>query len=165
VIKIEKPGGDPSRQIGPFLEDSPNPERSFFFFHNNTNKLGITLNLEHENGKEIFFKLLRKTDVVVETSPDYIRQNGLNYDALHIENIRLIHVSVTGFGQNGPRSQYRSCDLVASAFGGRCMSPVLPQPFLSDPSETNPITPLLFLPLSAFSLPSEKELGPEKGSI
>ena len=119
VIKIEKPGGDPSRQIGPFLEDSPNPERSFFFFHNNTNKLGITLNLEHENGKEIFFKLLRKTDVVVETSPDYIRQNGLNYDALHIENIRLIHVSVTGFGQNGPRSQYRSCDLVASAFGGQ----------------------------------------------
>jgi len=119
VIKIEKPGGDPSREIGPFLEDSPNPERSFFFFHNNTNKLGITLNLEHENGKEIFFKLLRKTDVVVETSPDYIRQNGLNYDALHIENIRLIHVSVTGFGQNGPRSQYRSCDLVASAFGGQ----------------------------------------------
>jgi crotonobetainyl-CoA:carnitine CoA-transferase CaiB-like acyl-CoA transferase len=119
VIKIEKPGGDPSREIGPFLEDSPNPERSFFFFHNNTNKLGITLNLEHENGKEIFFKLLRKTDVVVETSPDYIRQNGLSCDALHIENIRLIHVSVTGFGQNGPRSQYRSCDLVASAFGGQ----------------------------------------------
>jgi crotonobetainyl-CoA:carnitine CoA-transferase CaiB-like acyl-CoA transferase len=119
VIKIEKPGGDPSREMGPFLEDSPNPERSFFFFHNNTNKLGITLNLEHESGKEIFFKLLRKTDVVVETSPDYIRQNGLNYDALHIENIRLIHVSVTGFGQNGPRSQYRSCDLVASAFGGQ----------------------------------------------
>jgi crotonobetainyl-CoA:carnitine CoA-transferase CaiB-like acyl-CoA transferase len=119
VIKIEKPGGDPSREIGPFLEDSPNSERSFFFFHNNTNKLGITLNLEHENGKEIFFKLLRKTDVVVETSPDYIRQNGLNYDALHIENIRLIHVSVTGFGQSGPRSQYRSCDLVASAFGGQ----------------------------------------------
>ena len=119
VIKIEKPGGDPSREIGPFLEDSPNPERSFFFFHNNTNKLGITLNLEHENGKEIFFKLLRKTDVVVETSPDYIRQNGLSYDVLHIESIKLIHVSVTGFGQNGPRSQYRSCDLVASAFGGQ----------------------------------------------
>ena len=119
VIKIEKPGGDPSREIGPFLEDSPNPERSFFFFHNNTNKLGITLNLEHENGKEIFFKLLRKTDVVVETSPDYIRQNGLSYDVLHIESIKLIHVSVTGFGQSGPRSQYRSCDLVASAFGGQ----------------------------------------------
>ena len=119
VIKIEKPGGDPSREMGPFLEDSPNPERSFFFFHNNTNKLGITLNLEHENGKEIFFKLLRKTDVVVETSPDYIRQNGLSYDVLHIESIKLIHVSVTGFGQSGPRSQYRSCDLVASAFGGQ----------------------------------------------
>jgi len=119
VIKVERPGGDPSRGIGPFLEDSPSPEKGIFFFHNNTNKLGITLNLEHESGKEIFFKLLRKTDVVVETSPDYIRQNGLSYDVLHIESIKLIHVSVTGFGQSGPRSQYRSCDLVASAFGGQ----------------------------------------------
>src|SRR5512136_2150839 len=73
VIKIERPGGDLSRKVGPFLEDSPNPEKSFFFFHINTNKLGITLNLEHESGKEIFFKLLQKTDVVVETSPDYLR--------------------------------------------------------------------------------------------
>jgi crotonobetainyl-CoA:carnitine CoA-transferase CaiB-like acyl-CoA transferase len=119
VIKVERPGGDPSRKIGPFLEDSPNPEKGLFFFHNNTNKLGITLNLEHDNGKEIFFKLLRKTDVVVETSPDYLRQNGLGFDVLHIENIGLIHVSVTGFGGNGPRSHYKSCDLVASAFGGQ----------------------------------------------
>jgi crotonobetainyl-CoA:carnitine CoA-transferase CaiB-like acyl-CoA transferase len=119
VIKIERPGGDPSREIGPFLGDFPNPEKSFFFFHNNTNKLGITLNLEHEDGKEIFFKLLPRTDVVVETSPDYLRQNGLGFDVLQIENTRLIHVSLTGFGQNGPRSQYKSCDLVASAFGGQ----------------------------------------------
>jgi benzylsuccinate CoA-transferase BbsE subunit len=119
VIKVERPGGDPSRKIGPFLEDSPNPGKGLFFFHNNTNKLGITLNLEHDSGKEIFFKLLRKTDVVVETSPDYLRQNGLGFDVLHIENIGLIHVSVTGFGGNGPRSHYKSCDLVASAFGGQ----------------------------------------------
>ncbi len=61
VIKIERPGGDPSRKMGPFLEDLPNPERSLSFFHNNTNKLGITLNLEHEDGKKIFLKLLIKT--------------------------------------------------------------------------------------------------------
>jgi benzylsuccinate CoA-transferase BbsE subunit len=119
VIKIERPGGDPSRTIGPFLEGSPNPEESLFFFHNNTNKLGITLNLEHEDGKEIFFKLLRKTDVIIESSPDYLEQNGLGLDALQLENIRLIHVSVTGFGKNGPRSRYKSCDLIASAFGGQ----------------------------------------------
>jgi crotonobetainyl-CoA:carnitine CoA-transferase CaiB-like acyl-CoA transferase len=119
VIKIERPGGDPSREIGPFLEDFPNFESGFFFYHNNTNKLSITLNLEHENGKEIFLKLLRKADIVVETSPDYFRQKGLGFDVLQLENIRLIHVSVTGFGENGPRSQYKSCDLVASASGGQ----------------------------------------------
>jgi crotonobetainyl-CoA:carnitine CoA-transferase CaiB-like acyl-CoA transferase len=119
VIKIEKPGGDVSRETGPFLENSPDPGKSISFFHNNTKKLGITLNLEHERGKEIFFKLLRKTDVVVETSPDYLRRIGLGFTALHFENKRFIYVSITGFGENGPRSQYKSCDLVASAFGGQ----------------------------------------------
>jgi len=119
VIKIERPGGDPSREIGPFLEDSKSPEKSFFFFHNNSNKLGITLNLEHEDGKEIFLKLLQKADILVETfPPDYLRQ-GLGFEFLSRVNTGLIHVSVTGFGRNGPRSQHKSCDLVASAFGGQ----------------------------------------------
>ena len=134
VIKIERPGGDPSREIGPFIEDSPNPEKSFFFFHNNTNKLGITLNLEHEDGKEIFFKLLQKTDVVVESfPPDYLRQKGLGFDVLSRVNLKLIHVSVTGFGESGPRSQYKSCDLVASAFGG--------QMYVTGPPSTPPLKP------------------------
>jgi len=120
VIKIERPGGDPSRKMGPFVEDSPNPEKSVSFFTNNTNKLGITLNLEHEDGKEIFFKLLEKTDIVLETfPPDYLIQKGLGFDVLSCVNLKLIQVSVTGFGEGGPRSQYKSCDLVASAFGGQ----------------------------------------------
>jgi crotonobetainyl-CoA:carnitine CoA-transferase CaiB-like acyl-CoA transferase len=119
VIKVERPGGDPSRKIGPFIQDSTNARKSLYFFHNNTNKLGITLNLEHENGKEIFLKLLQKTDIVVETFPDYLKQKGLGFDVLQFENIRLIQVSVTGFGESGHRSQYKSCDLVASAFGGQ----------------------------------------------
>jgi crotonobetainyl-CoA:carnitine CoA-transferase CaiB-like acyl-CoA transferase len=72
-----------------------------FFFHNNTNKLGITLNLEHEDGKEIFLKLLQKADILVETfPPDYLRQ-GLGFEFLGPVNKGLIHVSVTGFGKNG----------------------------------------------------------------
>ena len=119
VIKIERPGGDPSREIGPFLEYLPNPERSLFFYHNNTNKLGITLNLEHEDGKEIFLKLLQKRDILVEAfPPDYLRQIGLGFDILSRINPKLILVSVTGFGESGPRSKYKSCDLVDSAFGG-----------------------------------------------
>src|SRR5512136_1335820 len=100
VIKIERPGGDPSRKIGPFIDDSPHPERSLRFFHNNTNKLGITLNLVHEDGKKIFLKLLQKTDIIVETFPGLLRQNGLAFDALRSENIGLIHVSVSAFGED-----------------------------------------------------------------
>ncbi len=119
VIKIERPGGDPSRRIGPFVNDSPGPENSFSFFCSNSNKLGITLNLDHEDGRKIFAKLLQKADVLVETFPYYLRQKGLGFDVLHIENERLIQVSISGFGEGGPRSQFKSCELVASAFGGQ----------------------------------------------
>ena len=134
VIKIERPGGDSSRKIGPFLRGVPNPERSLFFYHNNTNKLGITLNLEHEDGKEIFLKLLKKTDIVIETfRPNYLRQIGLGFDVLSRINLKLILVSVTGFGENGPRSHYKSCDLVASACGG--------QMYVSGSPSTPPLKP------------------------
>ena len=120
VIKIEKPGGDPSRQMGPFFKKSPSPEASLFFWHSNTNKRGITLDIEKNEGKEIFFRLLKKADVVVESfAPGYLEKLGLGFDALREVNPRLILASVTGFGQNGPRSQYKSCNLVASAFGGQ----------------------------------------------
>ncbi len=120
VIKLEKPGGDPSRKIGPFLGNSPHPERSLFFLHNNTNKFGITLNFENGVGREIFLRLIKRTDVVVEAfPPGYLHELGLGYEVLSKANSKLILVSVTGFGQTGPRSQYRTCDIVASAFGGQ----------------------------------------------
>ena len=120
VVKIEKPGGDRSRELGPFPEELPNPDRGIFFYYNNTNKLGITLNLEYEDGKETFLKLLQKADIVIETfPPGYLEQKGLGFDVLSLGNPNLILVSVTGFGAKGPRSQHNSCDLVASAFGGQ----------------------------------------------
>jgi crotonobetainyl-CoA:carnitine CoA-transferase CaiB-like acyl-CoA transferase len=120
VIKIEKPGGDPSRKIGPLGRNPLHAERSLSFSYNNMNKMGITLNLEHEEGKGIFFRLLEKTDIIVETfHPGYLKEIGLGYDVLDEKNPKLILCSVTGFGGNGPRSQYKSCDLVASAFGGQ----------------------------------------------
>jgi crotonobetainyl-CoA:carnitine CoA-transferase CaiB-like acyl-CoA transferase len=119
VIKIEKPGGDSSRRIGPFWGNSLHPEKSLFFYYNNTNKMGITLNLERKEGKSIFLRLVKKTDIIIETfRPGRLKSIGLGFDVLSRENAKLILVSVTGFGQNGPRSQYKSCDLVASAFGG-----------------------------------------------
>lgn len=134
VIKIEKPGGDTARTIGPFLKDSPHPERSLFFSYNNTNKLGITLNLEDSAGREVFCRLLKRTDIVVETfPPGYLRGLGLDFEGLIEINPRLILVSVTGFGQNGPRRNDKSCDLVASAMGG--------QMYVSGSPSTPPLKP------------------------
>jgi crotonobetainyl-CoA:carnitine CoA-transferase CaiB-like acyl-CoA transferase len=120
VTKVEKPAGDPSRRIGPFQRGLPNPEASLFFSHHNANKQGITLDYEHPEGKEIFFRLVKRSDVVVESfPPGYLKKSGLDFEVLRRINSRLILVSVTGFGQSGPRSHHQSCDLVASGYGGQ----------------------------------------------
>jgi crotonobetainyl-CoA:carnitine CoA-transferase CaiB-like acyl-CoA transferase len=134
VIKVEKPSGDASRDIGPFFKNSPHRERSLFFWYHNTNKLGMTLNLENNSGREIFRKLIEKFDIVVETfTPGYLKELGLGFEVLRDINPRLILASVTGFGQDGPRKHYQSCDLVASAMGG--------QMYVSGSPSTSPIKP------------------------
>ena len=67
VIKIEKPGGDATRNIGPFYKDIPHPEKSIFWWAYNTSKRGITLNIETADGKEIFRRLVKNADAVVES--------------------------------------------------------------------------------------------------
>ncbi len=130
VIKIERPGGDASRWIGPFWQNTPHPERSLPFWHNNSNKLGITLNLEKKDGQRILRQLASKTDVVIETFPPrYLKKLELDYESLSQINSRLISASVTGFGQSGPHKQYKSCDIIASATGGQmcvCGAPDTP---------------------------------------
>src|SRR3954447_26761220 len=77
VIKIERPGGDPARRLGPFYGDRPDPEKSLYWFGFNNNKRGITLNLEAARGREIFSRLLGKSDVVIETFvPGYLESLG-----------------------------------------------------------------------------------------
>jgi len=130
VIKVERPGGDSSRWVGPFWENTPHPEKSLSFWYNNTSKLGITLNLDSAEGREIFRALSLKTDVIVETfPPGYLEGLGLGYEALSEVNPGLILASVTGFGRNGPFREYKSCDIVASAMGGQmhvCGAPDTP---------------------------------------
>jgi crotonobetainyl-CoA:carnitine CoA-transferase CaiB-like acyl-CoA transferase len=130
VIKVERPGGDVSRWAGPFWNNMPHPEKSLSFWYNNTSKLGVTLNLETEEGGEIFRRLSNRADVIVETSPPgYLDGLGLGYEALRETNPGLILASVTGFGQSGPHREYKSCDIVASAMGGQmyvCGAPDTP---------------------------------------
>lgn len=119
VIKIEKPGGDPTRFIGPFFHDDPHPERSLYWFNLNTNKRSITLNLETVDGRNIFRKLVKTADIMVETfPPGYLEQLGLGYPALREVNPALILTSITPFGLSGPYKDYKACDIVGVAMGG-----------------------------------------------
>ena len=120
VIKIERPGGDASRDAGPFIGNEPHSEKSLSFFYNNTGKLGITLNIEHIKGREIFYELLKKNDVIVENfAPGYFNKLKINCENFKNINPKLIITSVTGFGQTGHRRYYKTCDLVASAYCGQ----------------------------------------------
>lgn len=120
VIKIEKPGGDACRNIGPFYNDETDPEKSLFWFAFNTNKKSITLNIETPKGQEIFKRLVQTADIVVESFPvDFLDKIGLGYAALEKINPCIILVSVTPFGTTGPYKDYKAPDIVAMAIGGR----------------------------------------------
>ena len=119
VIKVEPPGGDPARKIGPFYHDEIDPEKSLHFFHFNTNKRGVTLDLETETGRGVFKVLVKTADIMVETfAPGYLSSIGLGYEALKEINPGLILVSITWFGQTGPYRDFKGSDLIVQAMTG-----------------------------------------------
>ena len=120
VIKIEPTGGEPSRIVGPFLDDIRHRERSLSFWHYNTSKRGITLNLETEDGRDLFRRLADTADVILETfAVGYLPSLGLGYQNLVESNSRLIMCSLTSFGQTGPWRDFLSGDLLHMAAGGQ----------------------------------------------
>ena len=162
VIKVESPWGDLSRRIGPFWQNSPHPERSLFFWYNNTNKSGITLDLEQSADRQVFLRKIENCDVVVETfMPGYLDGLGLGFKSLTELNPGLVMVSVTGFGQSGPRRGFKSCDLVASALGGQMYisgSPSLP-PIKAYGEQSYSAASLYMLPLElSWALGEEQRL-------
>jgi len=119
VIKIEKPGeGDPAREMGPFPDHEPHPEKSGMFLNLNTNKKGITLNLKSEAGKKIFKALVRDVDLVIENfSPRVMPNLGLDYETLEQINPNIVMVSISNFGQSGPYRDYKASDLIMEGMG------------------------------------------------
>jgi crotonobetainyl-CoA:carnitine CoA-transferase CaiB-like acyl-CoA transferase len=123
VVKIEPPGGEPCRHIGPFLDDIPHPERSLSFWFYNTSKRGITLNLETADGRTLFRRLAADADIVLETfRPGYLASLGLGYESLRPGNPGLIVCALTPFGQTGPWRDFLSSDLLHLAAGGEMAS-------------------------------------------
>ena len=124
VIKVERPGkGDPTRAMGPFFKDDPNPEKSGLFLHLNTNKKGITLNLKSTTGKKILKQLVADADILVESfSPRVMPILALDYQTLEKVNPRLVMVSISSFGQTGPYRDFKASEIVEYAMGGEMYS-------------------------------------------
>ncbi len=119
VLKVEKPGGDPARALGPFYHDHPDREKSLYWFAYNGNKRGITLNIETADGRELFKRLVPTTDFVIESfAPGTLDQMGLGYEELKKINPGIIMISISPFGKSGPYSRFKSPDIVAMATGG-----------------------------------------------
>ncbi|MCX7822311.1 MAG: CoA transferase [Syntrophobacterales bacterium] len=129
VIKIEDPkGGDYIRSWPPFIGKS-----SGFHFVLNRNKRSLTLNLKDPRGRAIFLKLVRNADVVLESfRPGVMERLGIGYDALRLENPRLIYCAITGYGQRGERAHRAGHDINYLAisgvlsYSGKDGEPILP---------------------------------------
>jgi crotonobetainyl-CoA:carnitine CoA-transferase CaiB-like acyl-CoA transferase len=119
VIKIEPPGGDAARHLPPFWDDKPDPDGSLFFLYMNTSKRGITIDIGRAEGQDLFKRLARTADLVIETfPPGHLDALGLGYNALREDRPALVLTSITGFGQTGPYRDCASADIVAGALGG-----------------------------------------------
>lgn len=122
VIKIERPGGDPARRLGPFYRNQPDPETSLYWFGFNNNKRGVTLNLQSTRGRELLLQFAAKADFIIETfTPRYLDGLDIGYAALSRINPRLVVTSITPFGQRGPYSRFEASDIELMALSG-CMS-------------------------------------------
>jgi crotonobetainyl-CoA:carnitine CoA-transferase CaiB-like acyl-CoA transferase len=116
VIKVEPPGGDVTRRLGPFPGDLPHQEKSGLFLHLNTNKKSVTLDVATTSGVVILKKLLAQADVLVESYPPGCTEEwGIAYEQLREDFPQLVYASITPFGQTGPYRDYRANSLVAIA--------------------------------------------------
>jgi crotonobetainyl-CoA:carnitine CoA-transferase CaiB-like acyl-CoA transferase len=120
VIKIEPPGGSPARRIGPFAGDRRDDlDASLYWWAYNRNKRGITLDVAQPAGRELLLRLAARADFFLESNnPGAMAALGLGYDDLAAVNPGLIYVSITPFGQDGPKAGYADSDLVILAASG-----------------------------------------------
>jgi crotonobetainyl-CoA:carnitine CoA-transferase CaiB-like acyl-CoA transferase len=120
TLKVEPPGwGDQARHEPPFVGGEPHPDRGTLFLAFNTNKRGITLDLEQQAGRDLLLRLAANVDVVIESyPPGHLDQLGVGHSALKAANSGLVLVSITYFGQEGPYRDYQGNDLVSQATGG-----------------------------------------------
>jgi crotonobetainyl-CoA:carnitine CoA-transferase CaiB-like acyl-CoA transferase len=119
VIKVEPPRGSPARRLGPFYQDDPHLDGSLFWWAYNRNKRSITLDLTRSDGQTLLRRLVEGAHFFLESdTPGTLAQYGLGYDNLAAVNPGLVYVSISPFGQDGPKAAYADSDLIVLAAGG-----------------------------------------------
>ena len=119
VIKVEPLEGCSTRRIPPFLEDREGPDRSLYAIAYHAGKRSITLNLESADGRGLLEQLVKHADFIVEAFPlGYLESLGLGYATFDRLNPRIIHASITPFGDKGPAKDYKAADITTWAAGG-----------------------------------------------
>ena len=114
VIKIEPPNGEPLRRRAP-----PGKSTTFPIAMLNGNKRAITLNLKHEQGRDLLFRMVEKADILLENfAPGVMDRLGVGYEVLSGINPHLVYASGTGFGLSGPDRDTLAMDLTIQAMGG-----------------------------------------------
>lgn len=120
IIKIEKPGkGDSARHLGPFYGGEPDKEKSCIFLYVNTNKKSITLDLEKEEGIEVFKDLVKDADILLmDGLTEEFEGLGIGYGDLEKINPRLVVAVVSPYGSTGPYKNYKANPLNISHMSG-----------------------------------------------
>ena len=123
VVKVEPPGGSPTRHIGPFHNDQTDPEGSLFFWQYNRGKRSVELDLDREKDRTQFESLLASADIFLEsTGNGELDAVGLGAKTLEARFPALIQARVTPFGDHGPWRDFKGSDLVHLALGGVMMN-------------------------------------------
>ena len=119
VICVEPPGGSPARRRGPFADDVRDPEHSLYWWAWARGKRSVTLDLTTEPDRETLRELAASADVLIESrAPGELARLGLGYEQLSLRNPGLVYVSITPFGQDGPKADWAATDLTVLAAGG-----------------------------------------------
>ncbi len=122
VIRIEPPGGDPLRRWGgPAHHADPAGDEgtTLYWRHMNAGKMSVTVDLETEEGRELFWSLLEVSDALFESGHrEVLEQFGFTWDEIHQRCPRLVYTTLSTFGREGPRADWKGGDLIAMASGG-----------------------------------------------
>lgn len=146
VIKVERPGGDTTRRRGPFPDGNADPEASGLFLYLNINKLGVSLDLDTDDGRTKLGQLLATADVFVTNLPaSQLQDAGFAAADMRRRLPNLIITTISPFGSDGPWAGRKGDELVTYAMGGLAYStPGMPDA-AEDLYEEPPLHPSCFV--------------------